>query len=192
MTKTRRALTLPILGLAAVALSLGGCKKVPNETGNAAAAAGSETSTDTLKTVLADDDSLSGTEALLASADLDATLDGRAPYTVFAPSNAAFEAVPGDVLTALKTPEAKPQLTSLLTGHIVPGTVTTADIAKAIEAGGGSADLKTMAGDVLTFAKQGDAITVTAPGGARATIGDASHQAANGVVHVIDSVLIRS
>lgn len=192
MTNTRRALALPILGLAAVALSLGGCKKVPNETGSTTAAADSETSTDTLRTVLAEDGSLSGTEALLASADLDATLDGRAPYTVFAPSNVALDAVPDDVLTALKTPEAKPQLTSLLTGHIVPGTVTAADIAKAIEAGGGSAELKTMAGDTLTFAQKGDAITVTAPGGASATIGSASHQASNGIVHVIDGVLIRS
>ncbi|WP_161595921.1 fasciclin domain-containing protein [Flavisphingopyxis soli] len=192
MTKTRRALALPILGLAAVALSLGGCKKVPNEPGSTTAAAGSEASADTLTTVLADDSSLSGTKALFASADLAATLDGRGPYTVFAPSNAALDGVPDDVLATLKSAEAKPQLTSLLTGHIVPGTVTTADIAKAIEAGGGSAELKTMAGDVLTFAKQGDAITVTAPGGASATIGSASHQASNGVVHVIDGVLIRS
>ena len=190
MMTIRRAMTLPVYTLAVVALSLGGCKKVPNDaTGTSA---NDETTSETVGAALGADGDLSSTAALIRAADLDTTLNGPAPYTVFAPSNAALDALPAEVVKTLKTPEAKPQLTSLLTGHIVPGTVTPGDIAKAIDAGGGRAALKTMAGDVLTFAKAGETITVAAPGGAATVIGSKPHQASNGVVYVIDGVLLRN
>lgn len=188
----RRAMTLPLCTVAAVALSLGGCKKVPNDETAASASASGEVDSETLGAALAADRDLSSFAALIRAADLDVTLTGASPYTVFVPSNAALDALPVEVVKTLKTSAAKPQLTSLLTGHIVPGTVTAADIRTAIDARGGSAELKTMAGDVLTFAKTGDTITVTAPGGGAVAIGGRPHQASNGIVHVIDGVLLRN
>lgn len=190
MMKIHRAMALPLWSMAAVALSLGGCKKVPNDA--TSASANGEANSETVGAALAADRDLSNAAALIRAADLDTTLNGPAPYTVFAPSNAALDALPAEVVKTLKTPAAKPQLTSLLTGHIVPGTVTPADLAKAIGAGGGSAALKTMAGDVLTFAKAGETITVAAPGGAATAIGAKPHQASNGVVYIIDGVLLRN
>lgn len=191
MLTVRRAMTLPLCTFAVAALSLSGCKKVPNDETAASASANGEANSETLSAALSGDRALSSIAAMVGDADLDATLAGPAPYTVFAPSNAALDVLPAEVVKTLKTPEAKPQLSSLLTGHIVPGTVTTGDIAAAIDAGGGSAELKSMAGDVLTFAKRGDSITVAAPGGSAVAIGGKPHQASNGIVHVIDGVLIR-
>lgn len=192
MLKIRRAIALPLCTIAVAALSLGGCKKVPNENRAAGELEKGEADGETLEAALAADSGLSNTAELIGAADLKATLAGRAPYTIFAPSDTALAKLPAEVVAALKTPEAKPQLTSLLTGHIVPGTVTAADIAKAIDAGGGSAEIKTMAGDVLTFAKTGNRVTVTARGGGAAAIIGDGHQASNGVIHVIDGVLLRN
>ncbi|NCP11024.1 MAG: fasciclin domain-containing protein [Sphingomonadales bacterium] len=176
---------------AGLALSLGGCKRVPNDGADNAATA-DQADDETIASLASADSNLSGAEELLRAADLDTTLAGPGPYSVFLPSNAALETLPAEVVAALKDEQAKPQLTALLTGHIVPGSVTVSDIAKAIDAGGGKAELKTMAGDMLSFAKQGDSVTVTAPGGATAMLSGDGARAANGVVHVIDGVLVRS
>ncbi len=191
MMKIGSTMALPLCTLAAAALSLGGCTKVANDD-SATSAANGEATSETLGAALAADRDLSESTALIRAADLEVTLNGPAPYTVFAPSNAALDTLPDEVVETLKSPAAKPQLTSLLTGHIVPGTVTAADIVKAIDAGGGSAEMRTMAGDVLTFAKAGETITVTAPGGGSAAIGGTPHQASNGVVYAIDGVLLRN
>lgn len=192
MMKFRSAAFLPVFALAAGGLSLSGCEKADGEQGTVGQSAVAEANVDTVGEAIVADENLSGTAELVSAADLSTSLAGPSLYTIFAPSDAALNALPVEVITALKTPEAKPQLTSLLTAHIVPGTVTTSDITKAIEAGGGRTEIKTMAGDLLTFAKSGDRITVTTPNGTVAGISGDAHEASNGVVHVIDGVLLRS
>lgn len=190
--KFRSAAFLPVFTLAAIGLSLGGCEKVDGEQGIVSQSTDDVAESATVGEAIVADENLSGTAELVSAADLSMTLAGPSLYTIFAPSDAALDALPVEVVSALKTPEAKPQLTSLLTAHIVPGTVTTSDIIKAIEAGGGRTEIKTMAGDLLTFAKSGNRITVTTPNGTIAGISGDTHEASNGVVHVIDGVLLRS
>jgi len=192
MMKYRSAALLPMLTLAAAGLSLGGCEKADGEQGTVGEAAVADSNSDTVGEAIVADGNLSGIAELLSAADLSTTLAGPSLYTVFAPSDAALDALPTEVVAALKTPAAKPQLTSLLTAHIIPGTVTTSDIINAIESGGGRTQIRTMAGDLLTFAKSGDRITVTTPNGTIAEISGETHEASNGVVHVIDGVLLRS
>lgn len=192
MMKLSFAAFLPMFAIAAVGLSLGGCEQADGEQGTVGQLTAAEANSDTVGEAILADENLSRMAELLSAADLSTTLAGPSLYTIFAPSDAALDALPTEVVTALKTPEAKPQLTSLLTAHIVPGTVTTSDITKAIEAGGGRTEIKTMAGDLLTFAKSGDRISVTTPNGTIAEISGDTHEASNGVVHIIDGVLLRS
>lgn len=192
MMKLRCATYLPVYTIAAVALSLGGCEKAGGEQETAGQSTVTEAKGDTVGEAILGDANLSGMAGLMSAADLSTALAGPSLYTIFAPSDAAFDALPAEVVTTLKTSAAKPQLTSLLTAHIVPGTVTTSDITEAIESGGGQTQIKTMAGDLLTFAKSGDRITVTTPNGTIAAISGDTHEASNGVVHVIDGVLLRN
>src|SRR5687768_12010044 len=98
----------------------------------------------------------------LQSAGLVETVRGVGPYTVFAPTNAAFQAIPEDVRGRLNAPEQREQLIGLLSYHIVPGTVTAADLGRAIaQAEGGRAVLATVTGDNLTLSRDGDAILIT-------------------------------
>ncbi|MDQ3140451.1 MAG: fasciclin domain-containing protein, partial [Pseudomonadota bacterium] len=122
------------------------------------------------------------------AAGLEATLTGSQPYTLFAPTNAAFTAL-GAGAQELMQPSQKGQLTAVLTNHIVPGTVTAADLAAALERGKGRAELATVGGGTLTFAKNGDAITIADGRGGQARIGGADMMQSNGVVHSIDAVL---
>ena len=127
----------------------------------------------------------------LQSAGLIETLRGAGPYTVFAPTNAAFDAIPEDARRRLMAPEQRDRLIELLSYHIVPGTVTAADLRRAIERGqGGRAELATVTGDNLSLFREGDTIVVTdgAEGRARITTADQTH--ANGVVHSVDTVLM--
>ena len=128
----------------------------------------------------------------LEAAGLGETLRGAGPYTVFAPANAAFEQVPGETRTRLMAPEGRDQLTQLLTAHIVPGVVTAQDLGRAIERGGGRATVATVSGVNLTVAREGDALIVTDPAGARARVTQADHIQSNGVIHHVDTVLMPS
>ena len=119
---------------------------------------------------------------------LEATLSGKQPYTLFAPSDAAFGKLPdGDALMA---PESKAQLTELLAGHIVPGLVTASDIAAAIERGKGKATLATVSGSTLTLTRDGDGILIAGPGGSKARIAAAERIQSNGAIHPVDGVLL--
>ncbi len=115
------------------------------------------------------------------TAGLDETLSGAQPYTLFAPTEAAFGKSPA--------PRDKGQLVALLTGHIVPGVVTTADLDRAIERGKGKARLATVGGGNLSFGREGDSVIVTDSAGGRARITGAERLASNGVVHDVDGVL---
>ena len=128
--------------------------------------------------------------AAVKAAGLVETLKGAGPFTVFAPTNAAFDKLPAGTVDTLVKPENKAKLTGILTYHVVAGKNDAASIAKAIEAGGGKATFKTVAGGTLTASKSGDTVVLTdAKGGtARVTIADVNQS--NGVIHVIDTVLM--
>ncbi len=115
------------------------------------------------------------------TAGLDKTLSGAQPYTLFAPTEAAFAKRPA--------PQDKGRLAALLTGHIVPGFVTAADLGRAIERGKGKAELATVGGGNLSFSRDGDSVIVTDSAGGRARITGPERLASNGVVHDVDGVL---
>ena len=125
----------------------------------------------------------------IRAAGLTETMSGAGPYTVFAPTNAAFEKLPAGTVNELLTPEAKGQLVGLLTAHVVPGVVTAQDLDRAIERGKGKTELATVGGTNLTFARSGDAIAVTSANGAEGRIAQADLLQSNGVVHSVDTVL---
>ena len=126
------------------------------------------------------------------SAGLDRTLEGPGPYTVLVPTDAAFNKLPAGALDALMKAEGRAELTRLLTAHILPGTILAADIAKAIEQGGGKATLPTMGGAMLTATRDGETIILTDAGGAKAKVSHADGKRSNGVIHHIDAVLLPS
>jgi uncharacterized surface protein with fasciclin (FAS1) repeats len=125
----------------------------------------------------------------IRAAGLTETLSGAQPYTLFAPTEAAFGKLPAGAANGLLAPEAKGQLVTLLTGHIVPGTVTAADLGRAIERGKGKAELATVGGGSLTFTRSGDSILVADAAGGQARIAGADQLQSNGVVHSVDAVL---
>lgn len=126
------------------------------------------------------------------AAGLDATLSGSQPYTVFAPTNAAFDKLPDGAAEGLMQPEQKGQLTSIVTYHIVPGVIMARDLAAAIERGNGKAELATVGGGTLSAAMDGDVIVITDGGGGQARVTQADMLQSNGVVHSIDTVLVPS
>jgi uncharacterized surface protein with fasciclin (FAS1) repeats len=128
--------------------------------------------------------------AAVKAAGLVETLSGPGPFTVFAPTNAAFAKLPAGTVETLVKPENKGTLTSILTYHVVSGTMTGADIMKAIEAGGGTATLTTVNGGTLTAKMMGETIMLTDAKGGMAHVTTGNVMQSNGVIHVIDSVLL--
>ncbi|WP_019515798.1 fasciclin domain-containing protein [Sphingomonas sp. Mn802worker] len=118
------------------------------------------------------------------------TLSGPGPFTVFAPTNAAFAKLPADTLDTLTRPENKSQLTNILTYHVVSGTMTAKDIAAAIKAGGGTATLTTVQGEPLTAKMTGGRLVLTDAKGGTSLVTTKDVMQSNGVVHVIDTVLM--
>lgn len=135
--------------------------------------------------------SLSTLVAAVKAADLVGTLQGAGPFTVFAPTNDAFGKLPAGAVDGLLKPEAKAALTGVLTYHVVAGSVDAAALAKQIQAGGGSATLTTVQGGTLTASADGKGgIVLTDAKGGSARVVMADLQQSNGIVHVIDSVLM--
>ncbi|MGO8919187.1 MAG: fasciclin domain-containing protein [Stellaceae bacterium] len=128
--------------------------------------------------------------AAVKAAGLVDTLEGPGPFTVFAPTNEAFNALPAGTVDALLKPENKPVLTKVLTYHVVPGSLDTQTLDRDIKAGGGQATLKTVAGETLTVRGSGKNLTVTDEKGgtAKVTIPDVYQK--NGVIMVVDKVLM--
>lgn len=135
-------------------------------------------------------ESLSTLVAAVKAADLVETLSGKGPFTVFAPTNDAFGALPAGTLDALLKPENKGTLTAILTYHVVPAKAVSSAVVKMINDGGGSAKVKTVQGEELTLKLQGERVTVTDAKGTVATVVQADLMQSNGVVHVIDKVLL--
>jgi uncharacterized surface protein with fasciclin (FAS1) repeats len=128
--------------------------------------------------------------AAVKAAGLVDTLSGPGPFTVFAPTNEAFAKLPAGTVDTLLKPENKAQLTSILTYHVVAGTMTSKKIAAAIKAGGGTATLTTVQGEPLTATmRMGKLMLTDAKGGmSMVTIKDVMQS--NGVIHVVDTVLM--
>ena len=127
----------------------------------------------------------------LQSAGLADTFRGAAPYTVFAPNEAAFAALPEDVRSGLESADQRDRLIALLSYHVVPGTVTAADMAAAIARGpGGRAELATVTGASLRLSREGESIVIEDAAGTRARITAPDQLQSNGVVHSIDTVLM--
>lgn len=130
--------------------------------------------------------------AAVKAADLVETLSGEGPFTVFAPTNAAFEKLPEGTVDTLLKPENKDQLKGILTYHVVAGKFDASAVAKAIEDGKGKAALKTVQGEEITASMDGDKVVITDAKGGKSTVEIADVMQSNGVIHVIDTVLMPS
>ena len=128
--------------------------------------------------------------AAVKAAGLAETLSGAGPFTVFAPTNAAFAKLPAGTVDTLLKPENKAMLTGILTYHVVPGLLTATDIAAQAKANGGKAMLTTVQGAKLTVWEKDGSWYVSDAKGGTAKIGPADVLQSNGVIHVIDGVLL--
>jgi uncharacterized surface protein with fasciclin (FAS1) repeats len=129
--------------------------------------------------------------AAVKAAGLVGTLEGAGPFTVFAPTNAAFAKLPAGTVDTLLKPENKATLTKVLTYHVVPGRLTAVSLMTAIKDGEGEAHLKTVAGEDLTVKQAGPGkLAVTDAKGDVANVTIADVLQSNGVIHVIDTVLL--
>jgi uncharacterized surface protein with fasciclin (FAS1) repeats len=128
--------------------------------------------------------------AAVKAAGLVDTLQGPGPFTVFAPTNAAFAALPAGTVDTLLKPENKPALTKVLTYHVVSGNMDAAALQKAVMAGGGKATLTTVSGGTLTATASGGMIMLTDENGGMAHVTIADVKQSNGVIHVVDKVLL--
>ncbi len=130
--------------------------------------------------------------AAVKAAGLVDTLKGRGPFTVFAPTNAAFDKLPAGTVDTLLKPENKATLTKVLTYHVVAGRYDAKAIAKLIKRGNGTARLKTVSGGTLTARMVGSSLVLTDEKGGTSTVSTANVYQSNGVIHVVDSVLLPS
>jgi uncharacterized surface protein with fasciclin (FAS1) repeats len=181
------------LGMAAAAMvAVGACSK--NDNGNSSGPPNAQTpkaqKAAGTKTIAAALPAGGRFMSAAKAAGLDQTLAGPGPYTVFVPSDAAFNAAPAGTFDT--SPQNRAKLTGILTGLILPGTVMVADIDKAIDNAKGKATLATMGGGTLTATKDGGKTVLTDSSGHKATITKGDEQYTNGVVHEIDTVLMPS
>ncbi len=128
--------------------------------------------------------------AAVKAADLVTTLQSAGPFTVFAPVNAAFDKLPAGTVSYLLKPENKAELTKILTYHVVAGNIDAAAVVKAIKDGKDKATLTTVSGGKLTATLQNGKVILTDEKGGTATVVATDLKAGNGVVHVIDSVVL--
>jgi uncharacterized surface protein with fasciclin (FAS1) repeats len=128
--------------------------------------------------------------AAVQAAGLVDTLSGPGPFTVFAPTNAAFAKLPAGTVDTLVKPENKDQLTKILTYHVVSGKMTSKQIAAAIKAGHGKTMLATVQGEPLTAMMKGGKLMLTDSQGGRSTVTIKDVMQSNGVIHVVDTVLM--
>ncbi|TDE02620.1 fasciclin domain-containing protein [Flavobacterium hiemivividum] len=128
--------------------------------------------------------------AAVKAAGLVETLQGKGPFTVFAPTNAAFAKLPMGTVETLLKPENLKMLQTILTYHVVAGKMNASDIAKAIKAGNGIAKLKTVSGGTLTAWMKGKKLYITDENGSMSQVTIADVNQSNGVIHVVDTVVL--
>jgi uncharacterized surface protein with fasciclin (FAS1) repeats len=128
--------------------------------------------------------------AAVKAADLVGTLKGAGPFTVFAPTNAAFDKLPKGTVDGLLKPESKKALSGILTYHVVAGNLDAAAVVAAIIKGNGKAEVTTVNGAKLTASLKGDKVILTDAKGGISTVTATDLKGSNGVIHVIDTVLM--
>jgi uncharacterized surface protein with fasciclin (FAS1) repeats len=128
--------------------------------------------------------------AAVKAAGLVDTLQSPGPFTVFAPTNQAFAKLPAGAVDTLLKPENKKTLTNVLTYHVVPGRLSAKDLMEKIRAGNGKAMLKTVEGEELTFAEKDGRLWIWDAKGGSAQVTIRNVMQSNGVIHVIDTVLL--
>ncbi len=130
--------------------------------------------------------------AAVKAAGLVETLSGKGPFTVFAPTNAAFDKLPAGTVDTLVMPENKAMLTKILTYHVIAGNYDSKKIMKAIKKGKGTATFKTVSGGTLKAMMQGSSLILTDEKGGKSKVTIADVKQSNGVIHVIDTVVMPS
>jgi uncharacterized surface protein with fasciclin (FAS1) repeats len=173
--RTKRILSLAILGIAFLASTSSFAQKTKTVVG---VAVGSKAHTTLV--------------AAVKAAGLVETLSGTGPFTVFAPTNAAFAKLPKGTVENLLLPANLKTLQSVLTYHVVAGKLNSKAVAAAIKAGGGKAVLTTVQGGKLTASLRGKSVIITDEKGGVATITAVDLNASNGVVHVVNGVLMHN
>ncbi len=128
--------------------------------------------------------------AAVKAAGLVETLQSAGPFTVFAPTNAAFGKLPAGTVETLVKPENKATLTAILTYHVVAGKLSATDIVAKIKAGNGTATLTTVQGGTLKASLKGKSVVLTDEKGGTSTVTIADVNQSNGVIHVIDTVVL--
>jgi uncharacterized surface protein with fasciclin (FAS1) repeats len=168
----------------AVVLTLAACGGGDDKEGAGTAAA---PSAQNLAATVQDGD-LATLEGVLSNTGLTTVLEGKGPYTVFAPTDAAFTSAGADFTSEALRAEGA----AVLRAHIVPGSLTRRDITAALDrAGGEGVEMRTMADTLLTFTRDGSAIVATAADGARARLSGEETLASNGVLQPVDALLVR-
>ncbi|MEP2239213.1 MAG: fasciclin domain-containing protein [Maribacter sp.] len=145
---------------------------------------------ETIVGVAAGNDNFTTLVAAVKAADLVETLSSEGPFTVFAPVNTAFEALPAGTVDTLLKPESKDALTGILTYHVVAGKFMAADVIKAINDNDGMFSVKTVQGGTITLSLSGDKVMLKDEKGNMATVVMADVAASNGVIHAIDAVVM--
>ena len=128
--------------------------------------------------------------AAVKAADLVSVLKGSGPFTVFAPTNDAFGKLPAGTVEALLKPENKSKLSAVLTYHVVAGNIGSKDVVEAIKKGNGKAVVTTVQGQPLTLSLDGSKVKVTDANGNSAYVTAVDLAGSNGVIHVIDGVVL--
>jgi uncharacterized surface protein with fasciclin (FAS1) repeats len=187
MTKRMTYLAVPML---ASALALAACGETAETTEPADAEMTETVEANTVVDVAKGNPDFSTLVAAVEAAQLGETLSGTGPFTVFAPNNAAFEKLPAGTVDGLLKPESQAQLTGLLTYHVVAGKTDAAALAKAIADSDGKAELTTVNGGKLTASMEGENVILTDGEGNTSTVTATDVEASNGVIHVIDTVVM--
>jgi uncharacterized surface protein with fasciclin (FAS1) repeats len=190
-------MTKTLLLLAAAALPLGACAMTDSAPASASASARNPivggaamySSRNIVENAVKSADHTTLVAAVKAAGLVD-TLAGAGPFTVFAPTNAAFAKLPAGTVDTLLRPENLDSLRSVLTYHVVPGRVTAAQLVRMIRAGGGTARLTTVQGGVLTAQLMGSRVMLIDARGGVAHVTQADVMQSNGVIHVTDGVSI--
>jgi uncharacterized surface protein with fasciclin (FAS1) repeats len=183
---------LTAAAVAATAMSLGGCMSMSPSAGTELSYVGGAAmypSKTIVENAVNSPDHTTLVAAVKAAGLVD-TLSGAGPFTVFAPTNNAFSQLPAGTVDTLLRPENLSTLQSVLIYHVVPGRVTAADLMGLISAGGGQAQLTTVQGATLTARMMGNQIMLTDGKGGQSHVTQGDVMQSNGVIHVIDKVLM--
>lgn len=191
MNITFKKLAMPAIATAS-ALALAACGAPADEAVDETAADQTSVAEEvgTIVAVAQGNEDFSTLVTAVTAAELGETLSGEGPFTVFAPTNDAFGKLPEGTLETLTAPEGKEQLTSILTYHVVAGATDAATLTNAIEANDGSFEITTVNGGALTATVQDGNVVLTDAAGGTSTVTATDLAASNGVIHVIDTVLM--